>query len=320
MCLRGRTGAAPATMGFDLFREILERDFDYPHFLLLYGQGEPLLCPDLFEMIRWERERGRFVVTVTNGTLLDDRACAEVARSGLDLLRVSIDGAEAGTYERVRPGASFDQVLGNLERLRARLERERGRTQLAVTFMALRDNALEMPAMVRLVAGLGIRMLEIKEVPRYRDERQAPLSWAMEQDAELARAVESALRAANQEASRRGVRLVTARFGPQAGRPPCLNPWFKTFVAADGRVSPCSKLCLVPEAEVGRLTHEPFDAVWHGERYQRLRRCIAAGGVAFDACRWRTDAAEPPQRTGLYSPHDLPRRRTLSQRSVERQV
>ena len=287
MCLRTSRGRPPTEMRFETFRDIMQRDFDYPHYLLLYGQGEPFLCRDLFRMIRWEHERGRYVVTVTNGTLLDAETCAEIAASGLDLLRISIDGATRDTYAGVRQNGALAQVVDNVERLQSVLGRERARTRLAVTFMALRENYFELPAVVRLVHRLGVNTLEIKEVPRYADERMESLSLAMELDAVLAHDVEAVVQEARREARRHHVRLITARFGPPRGKPRCMNPWFKCYVGADGRVSPCSKLCLSLDAEAGSLVREPFDRIWNGDAYHETRRRILAGRVPFDACSTR---------------------------------
>jgi MoaA/NifB/PqqE/SkfB family radical SAM enzyme len=285
MCLRTGVAGGTPEMSFPLFREIVDRNFDYMHFLLLYGQGEPLLCRDLFDMIRYEHARGRWVVTVTNGTLLDAAACAEVASSGLDLLRISIDAATPETCSRVRPGVRLDQVLGNVERLRTTLARRRAPTRLAVTCMALPGNYRDLAALVDVVAGLGIHLLEIKEVPPYLDEPAPSLTLRMRSDPELRRDVGRVLADVRQRARRRHVQLVTARLGNPHAAHACRNPWYKCFVAADGRVSPCSKLCLAPEAEVGRLPQQSLQAVWSGAAYRRIRRCIEAAEPPFAACR-----------------------------------
>ena len=285
MCLRTGQAESNGEMGFDTFEEIMRAGFDYRHFTLLYGQGEPLLCKDLFRMIRFERERGNYVVTVTNGTLLNEGMCDQIASSGLNMLRISIDGACEETYQRIRKGASLGRVLKGIETLRRVISARRAKTELAVTFMALKENRHEAAAMVELTHHLGIRTLEIKDLPPYLDSPVEPLSVAMERDPELAREVELAMSAAEREAAKRGIRLITSKFGRPARDQRCMNPWFKTYITAQGYVTPCSKLCFSPDAVLGRLPDDDFEAIWRGGRYRRIRENALAGAPPLEGCR-----------------------------------
>ncbi|MFH1681062.1 MAG: radical SAM protein [Candidatus Eisenbacteria bacterium] len=285
MCQRTNRVNPDAEMGFDRFRRILDENFSYRHFLLLYGQGEPLLCADLFRMIRYERTQGNYVVSVTNGMLLTKEATGEIARSGLNMLRISIDGATEQTYRSVRKGASLPTVLENVRRLRSELDRFRAKTELAITFMALEENLEEIPALITLAKSVGVRIVEIKELAPYADEGREPLSVAAGRNPNLAGAIQRTLEGARARAKREKVVLITSRFGPQPRSRRCLNPWFKTFISAHGFVSPCSRLCFYPEAVLGRLPEDHFDRIWFGARYRQARSCIAAGGDPFEGCR-----------------------------------
>lgn len=285
MCLRTGRANPDGEMSFDVFRSLIERDFNYRHHLLLYGQGEPLLCKDLFKMIRYERRRGNFVVTVTNGTLLGEDAGRELARSDLNILRVSIDAATDATYGKVRRGATLGQVVRNVASLKRALSETRAKTELAVTFMALKENYREIPEMVKLTRQMGVPTLEIKELPPYADSSMEPLSIAARRDPALARNIQGAMAEAREGAKKCGVFLITSRFGRAAGMGRCMNPWFKTYVGADGSVTPCSSLCFSPEAVLGHLPDDRFEAIWLGEAYRQIRKSLLEGEIPFLRCR-----------------------------------
>src|SRR5512138_1190406 len=103
------TGAMPVAT----FRALVD-DLPGLRQLTLQGLGEPLLAPDLLPMVRYAKERGVRVGFNSNATLLSRRRAEELVDAGLDWLHVSLDGADAATFEAIRDGASFQTVVGNL--------------------------------------------------------------------------------------------------------------------------------------------------------------------------------------------------------------
>lgn len=82
----------------------------------LNGLGEPMLHPDLFEMIRYCKDAGiQEVMFHTNGTIMTERHARELIHSGLDLIIFSLDSPDKTTYEGMRINASFDAVQKNVE-------------------------------------------------------------------------------------------------------------------------------------------------------------------------------------------------------------
>jgi MoaA/NifB/PqqE/SkfB family radical SAM enzyme len=290
MCIRRKYADVDPDMSFETFRRIVAESFPHRHFMLLYGQGEPLLCADLARMIRFERGRGNFVVTVTNGTLLDRGAGRDLLDSGLNLLRISIDGASRATYESIRQGASFDAVMKNVEMLSALVRDSGAPLTLALTFMALKENHAEIPDMVRLASDLGIGILEIKDMPPYGDSPLEPLSIEAAADTALRERLQETMRSAVALARRKKIALVTARLGPGKGRRPCLNPWFKTYITCGGLVTPCSRFFSRSEKVLGDLREESFGSIWHGRDYAELRKNLAAGLAPLAPCRQKKDS------------------------------
>jgi MoaA/NifB/PqqE/SkfB family radical SAM enzyme len=77
--------------------------------------GEPLLRPDIVDMVRLAKKAGILdVMLITNGTLLTPDTGRALIDVGLTRLMVSLDAATAQTYEKIRPGGRFDQVVRNL--------------------------------------------------------------------------------------------------------------------------------------------------------------------------------------------------------------
>ncbi|RTL65212.1 MAG: radical SAM protein, partial [Hyphomicrobiales bacterium] len=90
-----------ADMSWELFTRIVDQIPDIAR-VVLHGVGEPMLVKDLPRMIRYLKARGAYVLFNTNGTLLTAKKGRELADTGLDELRVSLDAADAKTFLLVR--------------------------------------------------------------------------------------------------------------------------------------------------------------------------------------------------------------------------
>lgn len=69
--------------------------------VILFSGGEPLLRPDLFELIGYARDQGIRAVLSTNGTLIDRETADALKTFGLSYVGISIDGPEA-IHDRFR--------------------------------------------------------------------------------------------------------------------------------------------------------------------------------------------------------------------------
>lgn len=69
--------------------------------VLLFSGGEPMMRPDLFELIRLARDRGMRAVISTNGTLINRDAAVRLKDFGLSYVGISLDGLE-DTNDRFR--------------------------------------------------------------------------------------------------------------------------------------------------------------------------------------------------------------------------
>ena len=62
--------------------------------VILFSGGEPLLRHDLFQLIRYAKDRGIRAVLSTNGTLITPKVARQLKEIGLSYVGISIDGPE----------------------------------------------------------------------------------------------------------------------------------------------------------------------------------------------------------------------------------
>lgn len=84
--------------------------------LRLFLMGEPLLHPELAEMIAYAKSVGIPSVEFnTNAALLTAEKAEAVIEAGLDQIVFSLDGVDAATYEGIRIGGKYDEVTAHVE-------------------------------------------------------------------------------------------------------------------------------------------------------------------------------------------------------------
>jgi radical SAM protein with 4Fe4S-binding SPASM domain len=103
-----------------LFKRIIDEGIEHGLYSLkLSLRGEPLLHPQLPEMVSYAKEKGIIDVYFnTNATLLNEDKINQLISSGLDRISISLEGTTKEVYEKYRVGAKFEMVMENIRRLR----------------------------------------------------------------------------------------------------------------------------------------------------------------------------------------------------------
>jgi short-subunit dehydrogenase/MoaA/NifB/PqqE/SkfB family radical SAM enzyme len=249
------------------------------------GGGEPLLNPSLFAWIADAHRSGCQTGFLTNGMRLDASACAEARESGVDWVAVSIDGATADVYHRFRPGARFDAVCANVQRLAS--GRSGGRPRIMVNFVMMPDNVHQIEDMVRLVTGLGAGVLNLKQADVVRGDRGTGFAVFGGRESESVERLRRQVGRATRLGRRLGVEVRAARFTPEEA-PVCeQDPRDSLFVRFDGTLSPCINLAIggpttflgrevvMPAVHYGRLPADDPREVWEREPCAAIRAAFA---------------------------------------------
>lgn len=252
------------------FVEIVKQFSPWASTISLSGAaGEPLLNPDLVDMIKYCRELQMTSSVVTNGTLLDENLSQKMLKAGVGEIRISIDGATKSTYESIRIGAKFEKVINNIRTLVKQKNKLHAMgTSVAMQMTVMEKNLKELPAMVKLASSLGINNLTIGGLNELAyPERKYLKSFKGETSVDM-RAADLIFRETRQIAKNFGVRLDIQDFSP------CDAIWVHTYVTWDGYVTPC---CWAPDPEevnFGNVLEEKFSHIWNNHKYQNFRKSV----------------------------------------------
>jgi radical SAM protein with 4Fe4S-binding SPASM domain len=280
----------PAFMPFDTFTRLVCQ-FEGLETLHLQGLGEPLMHPRIFDMVEYASHRGIRVTTNSNLTLLNERKAEACIRSGLDCLHVSIDGADAAQYERIRVRGHFERVIHNVQLInqaKRRLHSETPRLHLVMVLM--RSNLAQLPGLVRLGAELEMEEVFVQHLCHDFAESSLPEVYkpmrdfvdaetVLGEDPEL---VQEAFEAGRRAAAASGIGLRLPPLSIQKytaetpGRERCDWPWTGAYISYDGHSMPCCMISTPDRLSFGNVAERPFVEVWDGDEYQTFRQSLAS--------------------------------------------
>jgi MoaA/NifB/PqqE/SkfB family radical SAM enzyme len=274
----------PADMDFELFQRIVDQVPNLQR-AVLHGVGEPMLVRGLPRMIRYLKARGVYVLFNTNGTVLNRRHAEILVSAGLDELRVSLDAADAATYEKVRGRNYFDRIVKNLRGFVA-YQAEAGAElpRLSLWLTGMQETISSLPQFVSLAAGLGIGTVYLQRLVF--DDTGRGLARPGEALFDQTRdADNTAIQTAIALGATLGVRLDASgasepslsvqRGGVDKPWSLCRRPWSLMYFTAHGRALPC---CIAPFSArgyenytLGDARPQTLDEIFNGPAYQKFR-------------------------------------------------
>jgi radical SAM protein with 4Fe4S-binding SPASM domain len=275
----------PAFMEFETFTRLVDQ-FSHVRELHLQGLGEPMMHPRYFDMVAYAAGKGIRVTTNSNLTLLNTRRAEQCVTSGLDCLHVSVDGATAETYERIRVRAHFERVIRNIELLldtRRRLGSERPRLHLVSVVM--RQNLHELPELVRLAHRWSVEEMFVQHLCHAFGESSLPAHYRpmrefvqaetlLEEDPAR---IEHYFGIARDRARELGVKLRLPRTRPRPhppgtpGRKRCDWPWRGAYISYQGYAMPCCMVSTPDRINFGNMAEQGVLEVWSADAYQAFR-------------------------------------------------
>jgi pyrroloquinoline quinone biosynthesis protein E len=218
--------------------------------------GEPVLRPDLPELIRHAQGCDLYTNLITSGTLLTAEKLRHFRDCGLDHIQLSIQDSERQTAELVAGVRSYDKKLEV-----ARLIKETG-FPLTLNVVLHRFNIDHVPALIAQAAELGAQRLELANTQYY--------AWALENRTRLMPTQEQYAQA--EEAARdarlkyRGtMEIAFVRVDYFADQPKaCMGGWARTYmcITPNGEVLPCHAAHVIPELHFDSVRDQSLSTIW----------------------------------------------------------
>jgi MoaA/NifB/PqqE/SkfB family radical SAM enzyme len=247
------------------------------------GGGEPLLQPHLPEWIADAKSAGCETGFLSNGLLLREQKLKEILAAGIDWICISMDGADAEMYNKIRVGSNFDRVCENVARIAVLRKNKIPKTM--INFVLMDINFHQVEEIVKLAARLGVDQVNFKQCDVIRGEHGKGYGLFGSGETKEIKKLKKSLDKARRLAKKLGIETTAFSFTPQE-LPVCeQDPRNSMFVRFDGSVAPCINLAVggattflgddveMPVVHYGRLPEDDLLDLWRTQscRFYRER-------------------------------------------------
>jgi MoaA/NifB/PqqE/SkfB family radical SAM enzyme len=256
-------------MDVRLFERLMEQVGPYLLTASLWGWGEPLLHPQIAEILRIAQKYPVARLLSTNGQTLEQAIDALIAYPP-EYLIVAVDGLTDETLARYRRGAKLAPALSGVLRL-ARIKRERGLVLpvLHMRYIAMQHNQHELPRVPEFARSHGFDLLTIRVLMSVADA-DAPTQEYQRWVPDL-----------------EGLRAYAYTEGERVKRRDfvCMQPFWFPAICADGTIVGCDQdhNAQLPLGVLSERTS--FAEIWSGAPAAKIRRTIRDKPETVEFCR-----------------------------------
>lgn len=262
--------AYPGELSLDECKAVMDDIASITDPILIVTGGEPLMRPDIWEIIDYAFEVGLHPVIGTNGTLITDEIAKKIAEHGIPRVSVSLDfpTVEGQDAFRGASGAFEDTVTGirNLEKYGVGVQVNSTVTKMNNDMVDdLHDLSEDLGAaafhpFLLVPTGRGEDLVDVELTP---DEYEEVLTWAFKRQETSPMSFKPTdapqyYRIMRQEAAKQGIKITPQTHGMQAMTRGCLGGITFVFISHTGDVQPCGYF----DMQLGNVKETPFSEIW----------------------------------------------------------
>lgn len=240
ICIRPYLNESTASLSLQDFRKVLDSS-NFKH-VALHGWGEPLLNPELFQMVKYAESKGISTELTTNATLLQTKI-EEIFSSGLSTIAFGLHKKE-----------NLFIVIPQIEELITRRNRENlSKPKAYVDIVIYRENQDDIAELIKASAELNVDGVVLHRVfNAYKADRDVEYI-SVQEEKELFLKTKRLAKELN----------IKLHLPPKPSIP-CKAVKHSVFVTCKKKVTPCPYLS---EVYVGDLHNEEIVQAIHSNRY-----------------------------------------------------
>lgn len=302
-------GDHPQNMTIELLRTVLGQASEFPVLPRLgFAFTEPLIHPQIVEMVRLAKAGGFYVSVTSNGTTLA-RHAGPLVELGLDELNLSVDGPEE-VHDAIRGGRqTFRRIAAGVEALNAaKAKRGSALPSLTVSFTVTDQNLTRVVDFAEAVAAWKADRINISQLNFITDEMASVHNAGHGVDLPVVKSNLGSMDPAAFDTAALAGELARLRERPGdtpltfmpastdeatldtfyksplsfVGGRQCTDPWAMMMVKTDGAVIPAHGRCF--NYDVGKVPEQSLPEIWNSDRFRTFRRTLRAGGGTLPAC------------------------------------
>ncbi|WP_457591263.1 radical SAM protein [Geoglobus sp.] len=135
-----------AFMDHETFKSAVDQFYDLGGLKVMVSGGEPLLHPEIWDLLEYARQKPFRIVLLTNGYLVDGEKAERISELA-DEVQISLDGIDG--HRKLR-GLGWEKVVRSIELLAERMD-------VSVSTMVTKYNLNEFERLERILENAGVK-------------------------------------------------------------------------------------------------------------------------------------------------------------------
>jgi len=264
-------------MTYEEFKYILDQ-FPKLKWIGLTGIGESFINKDFVKILKLVKSRGIYIELFDTFFFIEEKLANKIIDLEVDKLILSMDAATKETYEKIRKGANFDNIIKNISNfIKIKKQKKAHFPELEVHFIVNNLNYKEIPDYIRLAHKLGINgvvrftslLHGFNKIKKY--EKEIP---------------QEIIDKTNKIADELDMKVAwNKNIPPSHKRKPITDCtwWIMPFIFVTGHVIPCcsgneaNRRYFQKKYSLGNVFEKPFKEIWNSKKYRKFRKDVHEG-------------------------------------------
>jgi len=280
----------PRSMTFDEFKHIIN-EFPKLKWVGLAGIGSNFVHPRFMKILEYLKKKNIYVEFVDHLNDATEEKLKKIIELGVDRVTISMDAFKKETYESIKIGAKYENVINNIKSF-IRLKKEMGSPlpEIMFRFILTKKNIAEAPAYLDFINSLGsfqdlgdgsmiefAGLLSFEEISDYLLDEMPP----------------DLVKTLREKAKKHNLPITFTHQHPQGRRPRyTCAAWVEPFIFATGDVISC---CATNEnnqrdfqrtQSFGNIFEKSMKEIWNSPKYKNFRKNVPRiNGEIYPSCR-----------------------------------
>ena len=271
MCQVSSPDFKSKNLDYDMFKKTIDDNKQLLK-IKLQGMGEPLVNNNFFNMMEYASKYSIVSEITTNGSLLNEKNIKKLLKANISRITISIDGATADVFQKIRVKSNFETVVSNCKNLITSFKKKIIRPEISAWCVVQNDNVGQFEDIYNLCRKIGFDKLTY----------QFYLSgWGKEEWNNINKEKKVEINSLNQKiqeikkrGSAEGMEVNIFEENLLSFSKQCVWPWESSYISKTGDVVPC---CIIGDEKVvsfGNIKKNTFKEIWNSDEYKNFRNSI----------------------------------------------
>jgi len=244
--------------------------------VMFAGEGEPLLHPEISDIINSAKAFGLDVAVTTNGILMSP-SLADKSLKNLTWIKFSVDAGTKKTYAKIHgtKEQDFEILLNNIKYCIELRNKQDFETTIGTQILIIDESIAEVETLIQLFSEINPDYLVLKPYSQHPDSiNKQTFDWEK---------YDCLLKELATKYSKPGFQVIYRElaFNRVEGKVDfnvCRGVHFFTLIDAYGNVIPCNIFYQKPDFYYGNLNENTFEEIWKSKKRQDVLKKLKEMG------------------------------------------